>query len=279
MKKELILVVGATGFVGSELVKILKADDYAVRGTTSKSKLDPDTVKIDVGTGAGIADAFEGVTRAFLMAPPGFTDHYSVLSPLIKEAKRWQLKKVVLMTAFGVDASDEIPFRKAEIELQQSGLDYVILRPNWFLENFSSLWLTDIRKKGAISIPAGDALVSFIDTTDISAAAAIVLTSDRFNKQIFELTGSVALDHDAVAREISAVTGKTITYRNAPTEELKATLLVDGLSEEYASLIVLLATSIKSGYSSKITPWFKDITGRDPKSLHQYVVEHRDAWL
>jgi uncharacterized protein YbjT (DUF2867 family) len=279
MEKELILVIGASGFVGSELVKILKADGYAVRGTTSKVTAGANTVKIDVGNGEGLSEAFEGVTRVFLMAPLGFTDHHAVLSPLIKEAKRRQLKKVVLMTAFGANASDEIPFRKAEIELEQSGLDYVILRPNWFFENFSSLWLTDIREKGTISIPAGNDTVSFIDTKDIAAAAAVVLIADQFNKQAFELTGSAAVDHHAVAREISAVTGKAITYWNAPPETLKVTLLADGLSEAYASLIVLLVTLIKDCYYSTITTAFKDITGRDPKTLHQYVVEHQDAWL
>jgi len=154
---------------------------------------------------------------------------------------------------------------KRRLSLEQSGLDYVILRPNWFFENFSSLWLTDIREKGTISIPAGNDTVSFIDTKDIAAAAAVVLIADQFNKQAFELTGSAAVDHHAVAREISAVTGKT--------------LLADGLSEAYASLIVLLVTLIKDCYYSTITTAFKDITGRDPKTLHQYVVEHQDAWL
>lgn len=176
MEKNLILVVGGTGTVGSEVVKLLKQmknEGYQVRLTTSKPvEKNDELVQIDLGTGQGIVAAFEGVDRAFFISPPGYGDQYAVLSPLIQEAKRRGLKKVVLMTALGTNASDSTPFRRAEIELEKSGLNYNIVRPNWFYQNFNTFWVQGIREQDKILLPAGQAKVGFIDARDIAAVVA-----------------------------------------------------------------------------------------------------------
>ena len=142
-RNEKILVVGANGTVGSEVVKILNQKGFQVKATTSRSahvKDGVEYVQVNLATGEGVHAAFEGVERAFLLSPPGYADHHKMLSPLVQEAKRRALKKVVLMTAMGANASDATPFRKAEIELEKSGLNYNIVRPNWFLQNFFTFW-------------------------------------------------------------------------------------------------------------------------------------------
>src|SRR5687768_9860572 len=115
-----ILVVGANGVVGSELVRLLKEQGHSVRVTTSKAASGGDQVQVNLVTGEGIRQAFEGVDRAFLLSPSGYGDQYKILSPLIQEARRRGLQKVVLMSAFGADANDAAPLRRAEIELEKS---------------------------------------------------------------------------------------------------------------------------------------------------------------
>lgn len=280
MQKDLILVVGANGTVGSEIVKILKADGQRVRIATSKSVSagDAEKVQVNLATGTGIKTAFAGVDKAFLLSPPGFADHYAILSPLIQEAKRQGLKKVVLMTAMGADAVETSPFRRAEIELEKSGLTYNILRPNWFMQNFHTFWIQGILAQGKILLPAGKAKTSFIDARDISAVAAKLLTTGRFDNQALDLTGAEAIDHDAVAKMISHAANRSVRYEEIQPQELKQGLLAAGLPEDYANFLVLIFGFLREGYAERTTGNVKAILGREPIAFQQYVSDHKGAW-
>src|SRR5687768_2249395 len=102
--KRSILVVGASGTVGSLIVAQLVKEGHRVRATSSKVSATKDgveKVQVNLHTGEGVRAAFEGIDRAFLLSPSGNADQYGILSPLIQEAKRRGLEKVVLMTAMG----------------------------------------------------------------------------------------------------------------------------------------------------------------------------------
>lgn len=278
MKSEKILVVGASGTVGSALVKLLREDGYRVKETTSKVVAGDNKVQVDLATGLGVREAFADVDRAFLLSPPGFADQYAILAPLIQEAKRRGLKKVVLMTAMGANAVETSPFRRAEKDLEQSGLSYNIIRPNWFLQNFNTFWVDGIRSAGKITLPAGKAKVSFIDAQDIAAVAAKLLTDDSFRNRDFDLTGPTAVDHDDVARAISSATGKNVTYEEIAPGDLKRGLLQVGLPEDYVDFLLMIFGFLKEGYAAPVTGNVKMILGREPKSLEDYTTNHKTAW-
>ena len=281
MKKDLILVVGASGTVGSELSRLLEEQGYSVRATTSKPVKEDSSslVHLNLATGEGITKAFESVDKAFFLSPPGYANQYAMLSPLIQEAKRRGLKKVVLMTAMGANASEDTPFRRAEIELEKSGLAYNIIRPNWFMQNFNTFWIQGIREQGKILLPAGNAKVSFIDARDIASVAAKLLTTDEFNNKDFDLTGPESVDHAQVASAISKVTGKTITYQEIKPEELKAGLLAAGLPKDYTDFLLLIMGFLREGYSARTTDNVKAITGKAPRTLAAYAQDYKASWL
>ncbi len=281
MKKDLILVVGASGTVGSELSRLLEEQGYSVRATTSKPVKEDSSslVHLNLATGEGITKAFESVDKAFFLSPPGYANQYAMLSPLIQEAKRRGLKKVVLMTAMGANASEDTPFRRAEIELEKSGLAYNIIRPNWFMQNFNTFWIQGIREQGKILLPAGNAKVSFIDARDIASVAAKLLTTDEFNNKDFDLTGPESVDHAQVAAAISKVTGKTITYQEIKPEELKAGLLAAGLPKDYTDFLLLIMGFLREGYSARTTDNVKAITGKAPRTLAAYAQDYKASWL
>lgn len=281
MKNEKILIVGANGTVGTEIVKILKSQGYALKATTSKAshvKDGVEFVQVNLATGEGVHAAFEGVDKAFLLSPPGYADQHKILSPLVQEAKRRALKKVVLMTAMGANASDTTPFRKTEIELEKSGLNYNIIRPNWFFQNFFTFWGQGIKSEAKIALPAGTAKTSFIDTRDVSAVAAKLLVSDDFNNKDFDLTGPTAVDHTEVAAEISKVLDKKVTYENIASESLGTTLLSWGLPKDYVDFMLLIFGFLKEGYNAPVNDNVKFITGKSPKSLATFVQESKEAW-
>lgn len=272
------LIVGASGQVGSGIARFLREAGHTVRTTTSKAPQSPDQVQVDLLTGKGVDEAFRGVQRAFFMSPGGYADQHQVLSPLIRKARSAGLDKVVLMTAQGVEANDAAPFRRAEVELEKSGLTYNIIRPSWFMQNFGTYWLHDIRTQGAIRVPAGSGKNAFIDSRDIAETAAALLAGDRFANQAFTLTGPKSLDHGEVARALSSATGKTIGYQDIPAPEFKQGLLAAGLSEAYTDLLVLLFGFLKEGYVAGATDAVQTILGRAPRDVEAFARDYKSTW-
>lgn len=277
-----ILVIGASGQVGAEIVRLLKAQGHKVRATTSK-KIEPgivngvEQVHLDVLTGEGLSRAFEGIQRVFLMSPGGYADHHAVVSPMVQEAKRRGVEKVVLMTAMGVDAVETSPFRRVEIELEKSGLAYNIIRPNWFMQNFNSFWVHGIKTQGKILLPAGSAKTSFIDARDISEVAAKLLVDDHWNNQALVLTGPEALSHDEVANVISEGIGKKVVYEEIEPEVLKRGLVGAGLDKNYVEFLLVILGALKAGYNASTTANVKTILGHEPRSFQDYVRDFKAA--
>ncbi|MDP1899475.1 MAG: SDR family oxidoreductase [Rubrivivax sp.] len=274
-----ILVVGASGTVGSELARLLTAQGEGVVKVTSRVPTAADQVQVDIVSRTGLHDAFEGVERAFLLSPPGHANQDELLVPLIDEARARGLKKVVLMSAMGANADDNAPLRKAEKQLEASGLPYNIIRPNWFMQNFNTFWIQGILQQGKIFLPVGTAKGSFIDARDIAAVAAKLLTSDSFANRDFDLTGPAALDHDAVAAILSRETGRAITFQDIPPAAMLDGLLTAGMPRAYAEFLVLILGFFKAGYSERTTDAVARILGRAPGSFEQYAKDYRAAWV
>ncbi len=273
-----ILVVGASGTVGSEIVRLLKAQGHSVRTTSSKPTSASDTVTLNLTTGEGLDAAFAGIDRAFFLSPGGYADQYQILAPLIAKSKAVGLKKVVLMTAIGVEQNPEAPMRRAELDLEKSGIPYNIVRPSWFMQNFNTFWVHGIKAQGQIRLPAGDGKAAFIDARDISAVAAKLLVDDKLNNLAFTLTGSELLDHVQVASLISEAAGKPVSYVDVAPEELKQGLLGGGVPADYAELLLLLFTFVKAGYVAVQNNTVLEILGQAPRGFKAYAQDFASSW-
>ncbi|HEX6363082.1 MAG TPA: NAD(P)H-binding protein [Albitalea sp.] len=279
----LTLVVGATGTVGSAVVQELAQRGERVRALSSRKAPRAGTDRVewaqaDLATGAGVDAAFAGVQRAFLLAPPGYVPQHELLLPLIRRAVEQGLDKVVLMTAMGANADPDAPLRVAELELERSGLPYNIVRPNWFMQNFDHAWLPGILATGKIQLPVGRAKTSFIDTRDIAAVVARLLTSHDLDKQDFDLTGPRALDHDEVAAILSRASGRTIRFEDIEPQALRQALLGAGLNADYAEFLLVILGFLAAGYSERTTDSVQRLLGRAPIDFERYAQDHREAW-
>jgi uncharacterized protein YbjT (DUF2867 family) len=273
------LVIGASGTVGSELSRLLAAQGQTVRRATSQAPTHGDQVQVDLVSGSGIAAALDGVDRAFLLAPPGHTNQHELLVPVIDAARERGLRRVVLMSAMGANADDHAPLRRAELQLERSGLPWNVIRPNWFMQNFHTFWLRGILAQGRILLPVGRAKGSFIDARDIAAVAASLLSRDDLAGRDFDLTGAEALDHDEVAALIARETGRDIRFQDISPEAMLEGLIGAGLPRDYAEFLVLILGFFKAGYAERTTDAVQAITGRAPRRIADYVREHRQAWL
>lgn len=280
-----IFVYGGTGLVSGFVVDRLLALGHEVYAGTRK----PESGKKAPNLYWVFADALEPnkgldildkVDRAFFLSPPGYTDQYAILNPWLEKAKSKKLDKFVLMSAIGVDqAPPEAPFRKLEIALENSGLPFMILRPNWFMQNFHTFWVTGIKNDGKIYFPGGNAKASFIDARDIAASAVAALLNDSWNGKGITLTGKEALTHEEVAKKISQATGLSIGYVDIDPKDFQKGLVGAGLSEDYANFMVYIAGALKEGYVSPVLSTVQELTGKEPISFSQYAEDHKKSWL
>ena len=273
------LVIGASGTVGTELTRLLAALGHEVLSATHRAPQRPGQVQVDLAAKQGLVAAFAGVERAFLLSPPGYANHDELLVPLIDEARRQGLKKVVLMSAMGANADPNAPLRKAELALENSGLAWNIVRPNWFMQNFNTFWLQGIREHGAIFLPVGRAKGSFIDARDIAAVAAELLSRSDLDGRDYDLTGPEALNHDEVAEILSRETGRRIVFEDITPDAMRQALLGAQLPPAYAEFLVTILGFFKAGYSERTTDAVQSIVGRAPGTFAQYAKDYRANWL
>lgn len=274
------LVIGANGTVGTELVQLLRSAGQNVVKATSRAVADPaNEVHLNLASGVGVATALQGISKLFVLSPPGHVNQDELINPVVDAAKSQGVQKVVLMTAMGANADDNAPLRKAEMHLERSGLGYNIIRPNWFMQNFNTFWIQGILEQGKIFLPVGAAKGSFIDARDISAVAARLLSTDEFNQRDFDLTGGMALNHDEVARVLSSATGQTITYQDISEGEMRNALLQAGLPPAYTEFLLVILGFFKAGYAERTTDAVQTLLGRPPIALERYAADYKSAWL
>lgn len=275
MAKGKILVVGATGHVGAPLVTDLVARGEKVKAATRNATpvKGAEAVAFDLAKPETYAKALEGVDRVYLLVPGGTVDVLGLAGPFVAAAAK-QKAKVVLQTAIGVDSSDEIPFRKLELALINSGTPYVILRPNWFADNFHTYWISGV-KAGTIAVPAGTGKSAFIDVRDIAAAAAGALTSSAHDNQAFNLTGPKAHDYAEAAALISKSTGKPVTYKAIDDASFVAGLTGAGVPADYANFLAMIFGPVREGWTAATTDAVKKLAGKAPRSLETYIADHK----
>ena len=272
------LVIGAHGQIGSTLAGLLATQGQTVRRGTSRAPTQPNEVQLNLATGEGVAQAMAGVDQVFLMVPPGFANQHELAIPAIDAAQAAGVRKVLFLSAMGANADDHIPLRQAELHLERSGLAWNVIRPNWFMQNFHTFWLHGIQSQRQIFLPVGNAQGSFIDTRDIAAVAARLLTSDDFVNAAYDLTGSESFDHAQVAAVLSEAAGRPIGYTDIPEDAMRQGLLGAGLSADYTEFLLVILGAFKAGYAARITDEVRRITGREPITLKQYASEHRQHW-
>lgn len=272
-----ILVIGSTGTIGTPLVKALLAKGESVKAAsrTGKAADGAEGVRFDYNDHATFADAFDGVDRLFLILAGGRLDAISALTPVVEEAARRKVK-IVFLSVFGVDADDSIPYRQIELKIIASGVPYVILRPNWFADNFHSYWKAGI-EHGEIAVPAGEGKSSFIDVRDIADSAAAVLTSTAFDGKAFNLTGPGAIGYGEAAAIISQAIGKPVSYSPVSDEVFIGILTNAGVPKDYASFLASIFHPVREGWTSAVTGDVETLTGHAPRSLETYVADHLDA--
>jgi uncharacterized protein YbjT (DUF2867 family) len=272
-----ILVLGATGTVGAPLVQALVARGEPVKAASRSGRTvgGAEGVSLDIADPASVSAALDGVDRLYMLLPGGELRITELLLPIVDAAAARGVK-VVMQSVFGVEADDSIPYRQVEIALERSGTRFVILRPNWFSDNFWTYWKAGI-DHGQIAVPAGEGRSSFIDARDIAAAAAAALTTDRFDGKAFNLTGPAAHSYAEAAALIAAAIGEPVAYTPVDDATFIGILTGAGVPEAYAIFLATIFHPVREGWTAGVTDAVETLTGRKPIALATSVRDHAAA--
>lgn len=279
------LVAGATGTVGSAVTEVLLAREIPVRaGTRTPDRYQAPgdgatPVALDLADPTTFGPALDGVGAAFFLTFPGDTRAREHLVPFVDAALARGVDRLVLMTAFGVDKAPQAPMHAVEQHLQGVSRDFVILRPNWFMENFHpGFFHPQIEASGGFAAPAGDAKVSFISVADIAASAVTVLTEPDHRAKAYDLTGPESLDHHQAATILSEAAGREIAYHPVSDEDARQGMIAQGWPEASAQFMIMLFQAMRAGATAPVTDHVTTLTGRPARSFADYATAHAEAF-
>ena len=288
---ETILITGATGTVGSEVVKqlsakgeniIVKAAARSATDNTFENLNRVQVVQLDYDKPDSLAVALKGVDKLFLLTPFQ-SNMVDLTSNLVSEAKKAKVKYIAKQSVMGADAEPGITpgrlHRQAEKIIEESGIPFTFLRPNFFMQNFVNYYSNLIRSQGAFYIPAGDAKVSFVDVRDIAAVAVKSLINDNQQKgSAYNITGGEALTYGQVAEILSKAVGKKINYVNVTAQDARKGMKDMSMDEWTIKSMIELFEITRAGYVSEISPIVEQVTGNKPITFSQFANDYAGSF-
>jgi len=280
----MILITGASGNVGSEVLKQAAAAGLRLRAayqSPDKARGAPagvETVLMDYTQPETVRVALRGVKRIFLVGPP--TANVAELEGgVVRECQRAGVTHIVKLSALGGrQANFPSLHRDSEERIEASGVAFTFLRPNGFMQNVVTYNAVTIKSQNAFYAAQASGAVSHIDVRDIGAVAVKVLADDGHERQAYALTGPEALTNDQLAEKLSRATGRTIRYVDLPPAELKKALLGAGMPEWSADALLDLQRLYREGKASLVDPAVERILGRRATTFDQFARDYAAAF-
>lgn len=281
----MILVTGATGNNGSEIVRQLSAAGVRakalVRNRAKAAALALPGIELVEGDFTNVDSlvaALQGVEKALLLTPYA-ENQVEMQSNFIDAARRAGVKHIVKFSVMGADADSPCHIFKQHGQIEQilaaSGLAWTNLRPNSFMQNF--LEYAGTIAQGAIYAAMNDQPISFVDIRDIAAVAVKVLTGSGHEGNSYVITGPEGLSHQQAAEKIGAAIGKRVTFVPVTPEQASATLLGWGLPQWMVTGIDQLYALYRQGAGAPVTDTVARIAGKAPIPFDQFARDYAQA--
>jgi uncharacterized protein YbjT (DUF2867 family) len=279
-----ILIIGATGHVGSHLISLLHAKGYPVRALVrdrTRAAGFPDDVEVVVGDLAQpetLPAAFAGVERVFLMDASHGLD---LTKNAVAAAREAGAQRIVNLSSTGAGL-DPMPimgrlFVAREALLRESGIAWTCLRPSTFMSN-ALWWLPSLKAEGVVRDPVGPGRAASIDPDDIAAVAAVALAQEGRTGQVYTLTGS---ELQTVAQQVeilARVLGRRITYVETTPEEEAREALARGTDQASVEVIRNLNEVLRADGAAFITDDVERVTGEPPASFERWCRRNAAAF-
>ncbi|MEA5625446.1 SDR family oxidoreductase [Nostoc sp. UHCC 0251] len=280
-----ILVTGATGNVGQEVLRLLQSQDCnvcaAVRNPNSAKQIlgsNIQTVPFDFTNPDAFDRAFLQVNKLFLVRPPDLANIRLQIAPSLNAAKLAGVEHIVFLSILGAEHNRFLPHSKIERYINQLGIRATFLRASFFMQNLNTIHTEDIKVRGELLLPAGNGKTSFIDVRDVAAVAVRTLIEDGHQGKAYALTGAEALTYYEVADIFTSVLGKRVRY-NPSLLNFVRQMRSKRLPIGFILVMVAIYTSARLGLAGKITPDTEQLLNRSPLTIRQYIEDYRQFWL
>jgi uncharacterized protein YbjT (DUF2867 family) len=281
-----ILVIGGRSKIGGALIGELLGRGQQVRALARTGEpagglpAAAEAVTGDLADEGSLVTAMAGIEKVFLLSSP----HPGAVRwhrNAIDAARRTQVQLIVRSSILGADRESPADFISAHTTcdryLEESGLPYVIVRPNLFLQNIPESTIPSIDASGTFYVNAGEARISMVDTRDVAAVAAVALTEPGHAGAHYDVTGPEALSYTDVAAKLTGAMGRHISYVAASDGAVRQALLGAGLTEWFAGALVGLYQDYRrsgtGGYAAQVTGIIQRLTGRPARSLDDLASE------
>lgn len=278
-----ILVTGATGNIGRELVAQLKAAGANVIASSNSGRAveGVETRRADLADAASLAHAFRGIDTLFLLLPLQ-ADMVTLAGNAVAAARAAGVTHIVRSSGAGADAASSIAIGRVQGEIDrlvmESGIAYTITRPNCFMQNFVTYYAGMIRD-GALYLPQGDGKVSFVDVRDIAAVDATILRHPASHAgRIYELTGGEALSNADVAARIGAALGRKVEYVPVTDDAAIESMRAAGADAWSIDTLMSLNRMIAAGEAAAVSTDVQALLGRAPIAFERFVADYAGSW-
>ncbi|MFD3315984.1 SDR family oxidoreductase [Streptomyces sp. NPDC058694] len=287
----MILITGATGTIGSEVVRQLAQRGEKVRALTrdpSKARArvpDGAEVEVEVVRGdyldpASVDAAMSGASAVFLVGVLG-PDDADRDRGLVEQARAAGVRRVVKLSAIGTGdpavgrvGTWHLPGEQA---VRESGLEWTVLRPSAFASNTLG-WAEAIRAGEPVPNMTGDGMQGVIDPRDVAEVAVEALLSARHAGHIYTLTGPETLGVPDQAAVLAEVLGRPVTTENLTPDESRARLAEWGMDAEYAEGVLAGSAYVRAGRNAVVTEEVLQVLGRAPRTYREWALDHRVAF-
>ena len=270
-----ILVLGATGKTGSRVARKLTGLGISIRTAARKGA----DIRFDWNEPSTFAAALRRVSGVYLVSPVMRVDFADVVSQFLDEAEGAGVKHVTYLSAYGVEhAPPEVALRAVELDLaSRKSLSHSIVRPAWFMQNFSETFLKPVNDE--IVVPCGTGVEAFVDAEDIASVAAFTLSDPvRHSGRAYAPTGPEALTFEKAARLISTTVGRRISYRDVDRDTWIKAMTAAGVPSEYGDVLRALTETIANGHGSRPNDDVLTVTGTPPLPVKDFAARTASEW-
>ncbi|MET8224007.1 NAD(P)H-binding protein [Streptomyces sp. NPDC005301] len=281
----MILVTGATGTIGSHVVRLLAERGEKVRALTrDPSRATPppgvEAVRGDYREPDSVAAALAGATALFAVGVlgPGDAEQDAALVALARTAG---VRAVVKLSAIGTGDPVLGPVGTwhlgGEQAVRDSGLEWAVLRPSAFASNTLS-WAEPIRSGDPVPDPTGPGTQGVVDPRDVAEVAVAALLDPRHSGRVHTLTGPELLTTAGQAAILAGVLDRPVRTEDVPAEAARERFLAAGMSETYVEGVLAGTAYVRQGRNAVVTDGVRRVLGREPRTYERWARDHRAAF-
>ncbi len=279
----MILVTGATGHTGSQVVRALIDRGADVRAFVR----DPERARAQLGVGVELAVGDFADEQSVLAALEGID---TVLLSCADDPRRveWETRtidaaiavgagRIVRLSTIGAAPGAPVAFwdwhGRVDEHLRAGALDWIVLQSSFFMSNLLAL-ADHVAREGQLCGPVGQARIAMIDPRDVAAAAAATLTGAGQDRKTYALTGPEAISYADAAAQLTAATGHAVEFVNVSTDVARHGILAAGLPGFVADQLLRIYAQLRAGAAARVSGDVDALIGRPPRSFAAFARDH-----